>query len=128
MPKISLAQQMTDWDRLLANARPHAEEYSYLGPILDELEKRRLRMEELDQQRQVLRAECQTKTHEIDRLKAEGKDLAMQVNDVMRSKYGIGSPYLRAFNLKPRGKYKKRRKKRAEDGAATGAGDAPVAT
>ncbi len=127
MPKISFAQQMADWDRLLANARPHTEEYSYLGPILDELQKRRRRVEQLEQERQVLRAQCRTKTQEIDQLKAEGKDFALQVNDIMRSKFGIRSPYLRAFNLKPRGKYKKRQK-RSDPGDAPGAGDSSAPT
>jgi hypothetical protein len=127
MPKISFAQQIAEWDRLVANAQPYTEEYRELGPILDEIKARRQRMVELDQKRQVLRAQVQTATREIDRLKGEGKDYVMRASDFMRSRFGIGSPYLRAFNLKPRGQYKKR-KKRAKAEEASDAGDAPAAS
>lgn len=121
MPKISFADLMADWDRLLANGRDHVEDFDILGPLLDDLQARRQRMDELYQRRQVLRAETQLATQEMDRLREEGKDKAMQARDLLRSKFGINSPRLKAFNLRPRGKYKKRKK--GSEGEASAPGD-----
>lgn len=124
MPKISFAAQIADWKQLVANARPYVDEYPLLGPLLDDLEERTRRMETVYQRRQVLRAECQLATQEIGQLRDGGIDPAIQARDLLRSKFGIHSEWLTAFNLRPRRKYKKR-KKAAAPGETPGAGDAP---
>jgi hypothetical protein len=57
MPKISYAEQIQDWEKLLVHARAHEGDLPGLDAVLDDLAAIRKRYEELHTRRRNLRAE-----------------------------------------------------------------------
>jgi len=111
MPKVSYAELFSDWDTLLANARAHVEKEVALGPLLDRLQALRLKIQELCTLRDHLRAESQVLSQEIDALRFEGKDLAVDARCILKGTLGSRGEELTAFGIRPRKRTYKKRKK-----------------
>lgn len=102
MPRVALADSLTDWETLIANASIHeaddvvlAQNLAALREVLEHAKKTAARRLHLD-------AERQAATQELTEDKAKGKKLAERVRHSLRAIYGANGPLLAAFGMKPR--------------------------
>ena len=101
MPKVSHAQTALDWDRLIENARRHAD-LPGVGEQLAELEALLNRARELHARRARLRAESQTATRELADTERRGKVLTGRIRSLLKAVYGTTNDGLLAFGVRPR--------------------------
>jgi len=114
MPKVSYAEQIQDWEKLLVHARAHGADLPGLDAVLDELAAIRKRYEELHTRRRNLRAESLVISREIETVREDGKEKAGRARNFLRSKLGFRGEELVLYNMRPRRKYKKRKKAKKE--------------
>jgi hypothetical protein len=101
MPKVSHAQTVMDWHRLIENARQHAD-LPGVGEQLAELEALLNRARELHARRARLRAESQVATRELADTEQRGKVLTGRIRSLLKAVYGTTNDGLLAFGVRPR--------------------------
>jgi hypothetical protein len=101
MPKISLADTIMDWEKLIQNASQHADLPGF-GERLAELRTLLERAREIEARRARLDAERQTATRELAATKQQGKALTSRIRSELKAVYGITSDRLVAFGMRPR--------------------------
>ena len=102
MPKVSLADSVDDWDKLLATAGAFADDIPGLKRFLVQLKRVRDRTLKLEARRLHLQAESQVVTQELRGQKDKGKDLAISIRWELKAALGHTHPRLVEFGVKPR--------------------------
>jgi hypothetical protein len=102
MPKVALAESMSDWETLIANAGAHASDIPELGQNLEALRAVLEHAKETYARQQRLEGERRLATQTLAEDKARGKELAMLIRSHLRGIYGANSARLPAFGMKPR--------------------------
>ncbi len=102
MPKVALADSLTDWETLIANASIHEADDPVLARNLAALREVLEHAKEASARRQSLDAERQILTAALARDKEQGKELAMRVRHSLRAIYTPKGPRLASFGMKPR--------------------------
>ena len=102
MPKVALAETLTDWNNLIANASVHeaddpglAEHLEALRVVLEQAKDAAALQQRLDAERQVT-------TRALSDAKTKGKELAMRIRSKLKAIYGPTSPSLHGFGMTPR--------------------------
>lgn len=101
MPKISHAETLMDWEKLIHNASQHAD-LPGLGERLAELRTLLERAKEVQARRARLNAERQVATRELASTKKRGKALTSRIRHELKAIYGLTSDQLVAFGMRPR--------------------------
>lgn len=101
MPKVSHAETVMDWHKLIENARQHAD-LPGLGEKLDELEVLLSRARELQAHRARLNAESQTATRQLADTERQGKALTSRIRSLLKAVYGTTNDGVLAFGMRPR--------------------------
>jgi len=101
MPKVSLAETTTDWERLLRSAEPYGE-VKELKVHLADLRAALLRLKELQALRQELRARSQRATQEIGEVRENGNVFTIQIRSILKGALGHGNERLVEFGIRPR--------------------------
>ena len=102
MPKVALADSLSDWESLIANASIHEADDPILARNLAALRTVLEHAKETAAYRLHLEAERQVATQALAEDKAQGKHLAMQVRHSLRAIYTAKGPRLASFGMKPR--------------------------
>lgn len=102
MPKVALADSLTDWESLIANASIHEADDPLLAQNLAALREVLEHAKETAALCQHLDAERQLATTALNRDKEQGKALAMRVRHSLRAIYTAKGPRLASFGMKPR--------------------------
>ncbi len=102
MPKVALADSLTDWEKLIANASVHAADDPVLARNLEALRIVLEHAKETAAYRLRLEAERQAATQTLAQDRAQGKELAMRVRHSLRAIYTAKGPRLAAFGMKAR--------------------------
>lgn len=102
MPKVALADSLTDWETLIANASIHEGDDALLAQNLNALREVLEHAKQTQAWRLHLDAERQLATQALTEDKAKGKKLAERVRHTLRAIYGANGPCLPAFGMKPR--------------------------
>jgi hypothetical protein len=102
MPKVSLADSVTDWNNLIANASRHAADAPAMAAWIEELRVIQERALETEALRLRLESERQTATRTLSDAKREGKLLAIKIRSQLKAIYGPTSPLLHGFGIRPR--------------------------
>lgn len=105
MPKVALADTLSDWDLLLAAARKHLENKPDLKEVLEALQERLDRANKLESERQSLKARRQRATQDLRQVREEGKDLAIRVRSILKALLGSEDAGLTQFKIRPRRPY-----------------------
>jgi len=111
MSKESVAKTLQQWDQLLGASDANAEDLVHLAALRAELLELSERVKALKDQQSALAAMRQQVSRDLDATKDRGRYVAVRIRDGIRSRYGVTSPKLIAFGLRPRGK-KRRSPKR----------------
>lgn len=101
MPKISLADLILEWKQLLKAATPYRDQKE-LYVQLQKLEVAIQQFEELEGLRAELQARRQQATQELEQVKTNGKDAAMEARQVLKAIFGINNERLVQFQIRPR--------------------------
>ena len=101
MPKISHAEILTDWEKLIQNASQH-EDLPGLGERLAELRTLLERAREIQARRARLDAERQVATRELAVTEQQGRELTSRIRYELKAVYGLTSDRLVAFGMRPR--------------------------
>ena len=109
MPKLALADTLSDWDLLIEAARRRVAQHSEIRPVLEALEAIRDRSKGLEQERLSLQARRQEATRELRRMKDEGKDYASRLRSGLKAALGTQTEALTEFNIRPRRRYGRRK-------------------
>jgi uncharacterized protein YfdQ (DUF2303 family) len=102
MPKVALADSLTDWNNLIVNASRHEADDPELAKYLEALRGVLAKTLETAAIQQKLDAERQVTTRMLSTSKEEGKELAMRVRLRLKAMYGPTSPSLHGFGIRPR--------------------------
>jgi hypothetical protein len=102
MPKVSLADSVTDWNNLIANASLHAADAPAMAVWIEELRVIQERALETEALRQRLDGERQAATRTLSDAKRQGKLLAIKIRSQLKAIYGPTSPSLHGFGIRPR--------------------------
>lgn len=105
MPKVALADTLSDWGLLLAAAREHLENKPELKEVLEALQERLDRANQLEAERESLQARRQKATQDLRQVKDEGKDYASRVRSILKSLLGTQNEGLTQFKIRPRRPY-----------------------
>lgn len=101
MPKISHADTVMEWQKLIENARRHAD-LPGLAEQLAKLETLLERAQEIQAHRARLDAESQSATRQLADTKRQGKALTSRIRSLLKAVYGPTSDGLVAFGMRPR--------------------------
>lgn len=101
MPKIALADLIDEWRRLLHAAAPYGDQKK-LYVHLKKLETAIQRFQELETLRAELQAKRQQATQELEQVKMNGKDAAMEVRALLKAIFGRSNERLVQFDIRPR--------------------------
>lgn len=101
MPKISLADLILEWKQLLKAATPYRDQKE-LYVQLQKLEVAIQQFEELEALRAELQARRQQATQELEQVKTNGKDAAMEARQVLKAIFGVNNERLVQFQIRPR--------------------------
>jgi DNA anti-recombination protein RmuC len=101
MPKIALADLLVEWKRLLQAAAPFADQKG-LSTHLQKLKAAIEQFEELEALRAELQARRQRATQELEQVKTNGKDAAMETRQLLKAIFGVKSERLVQFQIRPR--------------------------
>jgi chromosome segregation ATPase len=102
MPKESLALTLTQWEQLIGACEANAEELTPLLELREELLDLSERAKELSVRQDALNAQKQQVTRDLDQVKQRGREIALQLRDGVRSRYGKRSAKLTEFGMRPR--------------------------
>ncbi len=102
MPKVALADTLTDWDVLLANAGPLAEGDPQLALHLEKLRAVLGHTRDTADRRRHLEGQLRQATQDLEADKAAGKDLAFRIRAKLKAIHGPTSPTLLAYGITPR--------------------------
>jgi hypothetical protein len=102
MPKVALAESLTDWNSLIVNAGRHEADDPELAKHLEALRGVLEKTLETAALQQRLDAERQVTTRVLSNAKEQGKELAMRVRLRLKALYGPTSPSLHGFGIRPR--------------------------
>lgn len=102
MPKVALADSLTDWETLIATASVHEADDAVLARNLAALREVLEHAKETEARRLRLEAERQVATSALARDKNQGKDIAARVRQSLRAIYGAKGPRLAGFGMKAR--------------------------
>jgi hypothetical protein len=102
MPKVALAESLSDWEILIANASAHASDIPELGRKLEALREVLEHAKATYARQQELEGERRRATRELAADKERGKQLAMHVRSFLRGIYGPSHPRLSSFGMKAR--------------------------
>ena len=92
MPKVALADTLTDWDVLLANAGPLAEGDPQLALHLEKLRAVLGHTRDTADRRRHLEGQLRQATQDLEADKAAGKDLAFRIRAKLKAIHGPTSP------------------------------------
>jgi ABC-type transporter Mla subunit MlaD len=101
MPKRSLAQHLSLWDRLATSARNNIQDLEGLQKVLETLETALGEVRALSRRQITLRAEVQQATRDLDAAKEKANQAAVQVNMGLLAVYGSKSEKLTEYGLRP---------------------------
>lgn len=118
MPKVALAETLTDWDQLLRAAMPHGD-VKDLKLHLARLQTALDRVRELEALRKDLQARHQRATQELNEVRDAGKVAAIEVRSILKGIFGHSSERLVQFNMRPRRSRFPKDLPRAADGAGS---------
>jgi hypothetical protein len=102
MPKVALADSLTDWETLIANGSVHEGDDPVLAQNLAALREVLDHAKETQAQRMRLQAEHQIASSVLAQDKEQGKELAMRVRCSLRAIYSAKGPRLAEFGMKAR--------------------------
>jgi hypothetical protein len=102
MPKESLALTLSQWEELIGACEANAEDLDYLLELQEELRRLSERAKELSVRQDALNAQKQQVTRDLDHVKQRGREIALQVRDGVRTRYGKRSAKLVEFGMRPR--------------------------
>jgi hypothetical protein len=102
VPKVALADTLTDWNSLIANAGPLAEGDPQLTAHLDALRARLDHARDTADRRRHLEGQLRQATQDLAADTAEGKNLAFRIRAKLKAIHGPTSPMLHAYGITPR--------------------------
>lgn len=102
MPKVSYADLITDWERLLRAAGDLVEEHPEVAPHLERLQANLERARALLNERNRLQAERQRATQELVAVRGAGNDEASHLRVRLKAVLGLRNEGLTRFNIKLR--------------------------
>src|SRR4051812_30655195 len=102
MPKVALAESLSDWEKLIANASAHASDIPELGQKLEALRAVLEHAKATYARQQELEGERRQVTQDLAEDKERGRQLAMLIRSFLRGIYGPNHPRLPSFGMKAR--------------------------
>jgi hypothetical protein len=102
MPKVALAESLSDWEALIANASAHACDIPELGQKLEALRAVLEHAKATYARQQELEGERRQVTQDLAEDKERGRQLAMLIRSFLRGIYGPNHPRLPSFGMKAR--------------------------
>ena len=108
MRNDTYARALSAWTILLNGMRPLIDELSHAREDFDHLQAAHDEMAQLNEQVEKLRADLQETTGRRRKVMADAHTTNQTLDAVLRGKFGLTSPELIQFGLKPRGRRKKK--------------------
>lgn len=101
MPKVALADTLSDWDRLLRAAESHAGKFPALGKLIEALRTDLDSLRRLDALRLRLTAERQDATQQLNEVRDHGKTAAISLRQQLMAEIGPRDEGLVEFGMTP---------------------------
>lgn len=102
MPKVAIAESLSDWEGLLTSASGIPFDDALLGEQLAELRTLLEKAKELHARRMQLEGERRATARALEEITAQAKTMASRIRSKLRGVYGSNSSQLIRFGIKPR--------------------------
>jgi hypothetical protein len=102
MPKVAIAESLSDWEGLLTSAGSIPLEDAVLGENLEELRILLAQAKELHAQRERLEGERRAAAKALAETTQQAKMMARRIRSKLKGVYGFTNPQLIRFGVKPR--------------------------
>jgi hypothetical protein len=102
MPKVAIAESLSDWEGLVSSASGVPFDDALLGEQLEELRALLARAKELHVRRMELEGERRATAQALVEITAQAKTMASQIRSKLKGVYGPNSSQLVRFGVKPR--------------------------
>lgn len=107
MPRVTFANQTTEWEHLLVTVETNQTALSFLEPQRSQLASVLDRAKDASVRQDAFKAQFQQATRDLEKALSEGGDLATRLRNGIRTQYGLRSEKLAEFGLQPRRKPQK---------------------
>jgi len=111
MPRVTFANQTTEWEHLLVTAETNKADLSFLEPQRSQLTSVLDRAKDASLRQDAFKAQFQQATRDLEKALSEGRDLATRMRNGIRTQYGLRGEKLAEFGLQPRRKPQKSKQK-----------------
>ncbi|HET9210630.1 MAG TPA: hypothetical protein VFR03_09540 [Thermoanaerobaculia bacterium] len=102
MPKVAIAESLSDWEGLLTSASGIPFDDALLSGELQELRTLLTRAKELHARRMQLEGERRAAARALEEITAQAKTMAGRIRSKLKGVYGPNSSQLIRFGIKPR--------------------------
>ena len=102
MPKVAIADSLSDWEGLLTSASGIPFDDALLGEQLEELRTLLEQAKGLHARRMELEGERRATAQALEEITAQAKTMASQIRSKLKGVYGPDSSQLIRFGIKPR--------------------------
>jgi hypothetical protein len=102
MPKVAIAESLSDWESLLTSASGIPFDDALLGEQLAELRTLLEQAKELHARRMQLEGERRATARALEEITGRAKTMASRIRSKLKGVYGFNSGQLIRFGMKPR--------------------------
>jgi hypothetical protein len=102
MPKVAIAESLSDWEGLLTSASAVPLDDALLGEQLEELRTLLEQAKELRARRMQLEGERRAAARALEEITGQAKTIASRIRSKLKGVYGPNSSQLIRFGIKPR--------------------------